>query len=286
MHNIAFIGTGIMGQSMAANLLKAGYALTVYNRTESKAQPLLDAGARWASTPAEAAQSADLVITMVGTPQDVHDTYLGPGRVLDAMPSGSLLVDMTTSSPRLAAELHEKARARGVGALDAPVTGGPMGAAAGTLIIMVGGDAADLERARPVLQAMGQTILHYGAAGNGQRAKLVNQTVGMLNIISAIEGLFFARKAGLDTDQMLNMLQSGLTDSRSLRGAGPLALSGDFTPNFHPKHVVKDLTLAIEEADALGLDLAVLKAARGRWQKLLEQYPEAAAVQEVARLYY
>lgn len=286
MHKIAFIGTGIMGKSMASNLLKAGYPVTVYNRTRSKADTLIEQGAQWADTPAQAAQEADFVISMVGTPQDVRDTYLGEGGVLQAMRSGSILIDMTTSSPRLAAEVHQKAKERGVGALDAPVTGGPAGAENATLIIMVGGDSEHLERAKPVLEAMGQSVLHYGEPGNGQRAKLVNQTVAMLNMLSAIEGLFFARKAGLDTDQILSMLQAGLADSRSLRGAGPLALKGDFQPNFHPAHVVKDLTIAIEESDSLGLDLAMLKAARGRWQKLLEQYPNAAAVQEVARLYF
>lgn len=285
MQKIAFIGTGIMGLSMASNLLKAGYPVTVFTRTRSKAEPLLAQGATWAVTAQAAAQEADVVISMVGVPADVRQIYLGADGALAAMRPGSLLIDMTTSSPRLAAELQAAARERGVGALDAPVTGGPAGAASGKLIIMVGGEAADFERARAVLAAMGETLLHYGAAGNGQRAKLVNQTVGMLNMLSAIEGLFFARKAGLDTDQMLQMLQAGLTDSKSLRGAGPLALKGEFTPNFRPAHVVKDLTLAIEEADALGLDLPMLKAARGRWQALIEQYPDAVAVQEVARLY-
>lgn len=285
MQSIAFLGTGIMGQAMAGNLLKAGFAVTVYNRTRAKADGVVQQGARWADSPAQAARDADVVISVVGGPADVRDLYLGQGQVLDTLRPGALVIDMTTSSPRLAVELHQAAGQRQIGALDAPVTGGPAGASQGTLIIMAGGMADHLERARPVLNAMGSSVLHVGGPGQGQRAKLVNQTVGMLNMLSAIEGLFLARKAGLDTEQILAMLQAGLTDSRSLRGAAPLALKGDFTPNFHPVHVVKDLTLAIEEADALGLDLPMLKAARARWQALLARHPEAAAVHEVARLY-
>lgn len=283
MAYIAFIGTGMMGKFMAGHLLNGGHALTVHSRTRSKAEPLIGQGALWADSPAAAAVAADVVVTMVGGPSDVERIYFDD--VLGAARPNALLIDMTTSSPRLAQRIHAAAKARGLGALDAPVTGGPQGAEAGKLIIMAGGDAEDLERARPVLALMGETLLHYGAPGNGQRAKLVNQTVGMLNMISAIEGLFFARKAGLDTEQMLQMLQAGLTDSKSLRGIAPRALKGDFAPNFHPAHVVKDLTLAIDEADSLGIDLPVLKAARARWQTLIRQYPDARAVHEVARLY-
>jgi len=281
--NIAFIGTGIMGQRMAANLIKAGHALTLYSRTRHKAEALLAQGARWADSPSAAAQDADCVITMVGTPKDVEQIYFGG--ILDHARPGALLIDMTTSSPKLAERIHAAAKARGVCALDAPVTGGPPGAEAGTLTIMVGGDRADLDRAAPVLSKLGATLSYFGAPGNGQRAKLVNQVVAMQNILGAIEGLFLARKAGLDGDTMLHTLQNGMADSKSLRNSAAKAIKDDFAPNFNPAHVVKDLSLAIEEADALGLDLPGLKNARARWQELIERFPNARAVQEVARLY-
>ena len=174
---------------------------------------------------------------------------------------------------------------RGACALDAPVTGGPPGAEAGTLTIMVGGDRAEFDRAAPVLSKLGTTLSYFGAPGNGQRAKLVNQVVAMQNIIGAIEGLFLARKAGLDGDTMLHTLQNGMADSKSLRNSAAKAIKDDFAPNFNPAHVVKDLSLAIEEADSLGLDLPGLKNARARWQELIERFPNARAVQEIARLY-
>lgn len=281
--NIAFIGTGLMGKAMAANLMKAGHALSVHSRTRQKAEALLAHGAHWAESPAAAAAAADCLITMVGGPQDVEQIYFGG--VLDRAKTGALLVDMSTSSPKLAERIHAAAKTRGLAALDAPVTGGPQGAKSGSLVIMVGGDPIDFERARPVLSAMGSTLLYFGSPGCGQRAKLVNQVVVMQNILSAVEGLFLARKVGLDAEAVLQMLQNGMADSKSLRGSAARALRGDFAPNFNPQHVVKDLTLAVEEADALGLDLQGLKNARSRWLELVRRYPDARAVQEVARLY-
>jgi 3-hydroxyisobutyrate dehydrogenase len=281
--NIAFIGTGIMGQRMAANLIKAGHALTVCSRTRQKAETLLAQGATWADSAGAAVKDADCVITMVGTPQDVEQIYFGG--ILDNAKPSALLIDMTTSSPRLAERIHAAAKVRGACALDAPVTGGPPGAETGTLTIMVGGDRADFDRAVPILSKLGTTLAYFNAPGNGQRAKLVNQVVAMQNIIGAIEGLFLARKAGLDGDTMLHTLQNGMADSKSLRNSAAKAIKEDFAPNFNPAHVVKDLTLAIEEADALGLDLPGLKNARARWQELVRRFPNARAVQEVARLY-
>ena len=283
MARIGFIGTGTMGGHMVANLLKHGHVAAVHSRTKSRAEGLLAQGAVWAESPGDAARGADAVITMVGGPPDVEQIYFGA--LIEAAPSGALLIDMTTSSPRLAERIHAAASARSLHALDAPVTGGPQGAQTGSLIVMVGGDSADFEAARPILSAMGQTLLHYGKPGNGQRAKLANQVVGMENMLSAIEGLFFARKAGLDTDKFLEMLQNGLTDSKSLRGLAPKALKGEYPPNFHPIHVVKDLTLALEEADVLGIDLPGLRNARERWAELVRRFPEARAVHEIARLY-
>jgi len=280
---VAFVGAGMMGRGMASSLMKAGHAVLLHTRTRQKAEPLLAQGARWAASPGEAARDAHCVVTMVGTPQDVEAIYFGG--ILESAQPGALLIDTTTSSPRLAQRIHAAAKAKDLAALDAPVTGGPQGAEKASLTIMVGGEQADFERARPLLAAMGSTLVYMGAAGNGQRAKLVNQALAMQNILAAIEALFLARRAGLDMDATLAMLQSGMADSKSLRGSAVRALKGDFEPNFSPAHVVKDLTLAIEEADSLGLDLPGLKNARSRWQALLERYPNAGAVQEVARLY-
>ena len=283
--NAAFIGTGIMGVRQAANLLAGGFALIAYSRSPEKADPLVAKGARRASSVADASKGADAVITMVGAPADVEEVYFGKGGVLDSAKPGALLIDMTTSSPKLAERIHAAARAKGLRAIDAPVTGGEQGAAEGTLTIMVGGDKADFDAAQPLLSKMGKTIVHFGAAGQGQRAKLVNQVIVAQNVLAAIEGLFFSRKAGLDGELMLATLQTGTADSKALRIQAAKAFRGDFTPGFYPRHLVKDITLAIEEADSLGIDLRGLKTVRARWLDLLYKFPEAKSIQDLARLY-
>jgi 3-hydroxyisobutyrate dehydrogenase len=283
--NAAFIGTGIMGVRQAANVLAGGFSLVAYSRSPEKADPLVAKGARRASTIAEASKGADAVITMVSAPADVEEVYFGKGGVLDSAKPGALLIDMTTSSPKLAERISAAAKAKGLRAIDAPVTGGEQGAAEGTLTIMVGGDKADFEAAQPLLAKMGKTIVHFGASGQGQRAKLVNQVIVAQNVLAAIEGLFFSRKAGLDGEVMLATLQTGTADSKALRIQAAKAFRGDFTPGFYPKHLVKDLTLAMEEADSLGIDLRGLKTVRARWLELLYKFPEAKSIQDLARLY-
>ena len=280
-----FIGTGIMGVRQAANVLAGGFALTAYSRSPEKADPLVAKGARRAASIAEACRDADAIITRVSAPPDVEEVYFGKGGVLESAKSGALLIDMTTSSPKLAERIHAAAQARGLRALDAPVTGGEQGAAEGTLTIMVGGDKADFDAAQPLLAKMGKTIVHFGAAGQGQRAKLVNQVIVAQNVLAAIEGLFFSRKAGLDGELMLATLQTGTADSKALRIQAAKAFRGDFTAGFYPKHLVKDITLAMEEADALGIDLRGLKTVRARWLELLYKFPEAKSIQDLARLY-
>lgn len=283
MQKIAFIGIGIMGVRQAANLMKAGFPLTAFARTAAKAVPLVDKGATLAPSPAEAARDADVVITMVGAPMDVETLYFT--QVLDNAKPGALLIDMTTSSPKLAERIWQAARDKGLRALDAPVTGGEVGAEKGTLTIMVGGDKADFDAAQPVLGAMGTNVVHFGAAGNGQRAKAVNQIIVQQNVLAAMEGLFYSRRAGLDGELVLKTLATGTADSRALRGQGALALRGDFTPGFYPVHALKDLEIAIEESDALGMDLKGLKNMRDRWKELLRRHPEAKSIQDLARLY-
>lgn len=283
--NIAFVGLGMMGLPQAANLIAAGHTLTACSRRKSQAEPLVGKGARYAATIAEAAQGAQAIITMVSAPSDVEEVYFSADGVLARAAPGTLLIDMTTSSPRLAERIHAAAAAKGLRALDAPVTGGVKGAREGTLTILAGGEAADFEAAKPLLEAMGKTIVHFGAAGQGQRAKLVNQIIVTQNVLAAIEGLFFSRKAGLDGETVLATMQTGTADSKALRIQAAMAFRGDFTPGFFPKHVVKDITLAIEESDALGMDLRGLKNVRDRWLEVLYKYPEAQSVQDIARLY-
>jgi len=285
---VAFIGLGMMGEPQAANLMAAGHALTVHARRRARAEALVGKGAQFAATLADAVRGAEAVITMVSAPADVEAVYFGSGQMpglLDSAAPGTLLVDMTTSSPRLAARIHAAALTKGLRALDAPVTGGVKGAREGSLTILAGGDAADFADARPLLDAMGKTIVHFGAAGQGQRAKLVNQIIVTQNVLAAVEGLFFSRKAGLDAETVLATMQTGTADSKALRIQAAMAFRGDFTPGFFPKHVVKDITLAIEESDALGMDLRGLKNVRDRWLELLYKYPEAQSVQDIARLY-
>ena len=283
--NAAFIGTGIMGVRQAANLLAGGFPLSAYSRSPEKADPLVAKGARRASSVADASKGADAIITMVSAPADVEEVYFGKAGVLASAEPGALLIDMTTSSPKLAERIHAAARAKGLRAIDAPVTGGEQGAIEGTLTIMVGGEKADFDAAQLLLRKMGNTIVHFGAAGQGQRAKLVNQVIVAQNVLAAIEGLFFSRKAGLDGELMLATLQTGTADSKALRIQAARAFRGDFTPGFYPRHLVKDITLAMEEADSLGIDLRGLKTVRARWLDLLYKFPEAKSIQDLARLY-
>lgn len=283
--NVTFIGLGLMGQPQAANLMAAGHALVACSRRAAPAEPLVAKGARHEASIAQAVKGADAVITMVSAPADVEQVYFSPEGVLANARPGALLIDMTTSSPRLAERIHAAATAKGLRALDAPVTGGVKGAKDGTLTILAGGEAADFEAARPLLDAMGKTVVHFGAAGQGQRAKLVNQIIVAQNVLAAVEGLFFSRKAGLDGETILATMQTGTADSKALRVQAAMAFRGDFTAGFFPKHLVKDLTLALEESDALGMDLRGLKNVRNRWLEVLYKYPEAQSVQDIARLY-
>ncbi|MDR3322200.1 MAG: NAD(P)-dependent oxidoreductase, partial [Synergistaceae bacterium] len=232
---IGFIGTGVMGRSMAGHLLDAGYEMNVYNRTAEKCEPLVSRGAQLLSGPGEVASRSDVVITIIGFPKDVEDVYLAPGGVVERAAPGSLLIDMTTSSPALAARIYDAARARGVGACDAPVTGGDKGAREATLSIMVGGDAVDFNRALPFLEVMGKNIVHFGPAGSGQYAKLANQVVIAGCMLGVCEGLAFASQAGLDTGKLIGCIENGAAGSWSLSNYGPRILNGDFAPGFFVK---------------------------------------------------
>jgi len=268
---IAWIGTGVMGASMASHLLAAGHRLRVSTRTRSRAQALLDRGARWCSTPADAAEGADLAISIVGLPEDVEAVHLGPRGTLAAQRPPRRIIDMTTSSPALAVRLAEVARARGVGSLDAPVSGGDVGARQATLSIMVGGERIDFDAVKSVLARMGRTIVLQGPAGRGQHAKMVNQILIAGTMMGLCEGLRYAERAGLDAATVLESVSVGAAGSWSLQNLAPRILRGDFAPGFRIDHFLKDLRIALEEANRLGLDLPALALARRLYEVALAQ---------------
>jgi 3-hydroxyisobutyrate dehydrogenase len=259
--DIAWIGTGVMGRSMAGHLLDAGHRLRVHTRTPEKAADLIARGAVWAATPREAAEDADVAISIVGLPDDVEAVHLGPDGILSAERPPAIVVDMTTSSPDLAERIAEVAARRGVAALDAPVSGGDVGARNATLSIMVGGDSSAFERVRPLFEAMGRTIVLQGPAGAGQRTKIVNQTLVAASMIGAVEAMRFAVRSGLDPRRVLESVASGAAGSWTLSNLVPRMLDGDTAPGFFIEHFVKDLGIAVGEARGLGLDLEGLELA-------------------------
>jgi 3-hydroxyisobutyrate dehydrogenase len=265
---IGWIGTGVMGASMAGHLLDAGHRVTVHTRTRARADALVSRGATWAGSPAAAADGADLVGIMVGVPADVAAVALGDEGAIAHLGAGALLIDFTTSDPALAVELAAAGALRQVGVLDAPVSGGDVGARAGTLSIMVGGDPAVFERARPMLGTMGGTIVWQGPAGSGQHTKLVNQILIAGTMMGLCEALIYARAAGLDAATVLESVGGGAAASWSLANLAPRILADDLAPGFFVDHFVKDLGLALDHAARMQLDLPTLALARELYASL------------------
>ncbi|BBO00244.1 NAD(P)-dependent oxidoreductase [Sporolactobacillus terrae] len=282
---IGFIGTGVMGKGMIRNLMKAGFALHVYNRTKSKADDLIAEGAVWKASPAEAAEGADIVITMVGYPKDVASVYFDNGIIAHAK-AGAYLIDMTTSSPQLAEKIYRVAAPKGLHALDAPVSGGDVGAKNGTLSIMVGGDAHDAEAMTPVFQAMGQKIVYQGKAGSGQHTKMANQIAIASNMIGVAEALAYAKHAGLDTDKVMESIETGAAGSWSLSNLGPRMLKGDFEPGFYIKHLIKDERIALESTQAMGMDAPGLALSKEIYEALADQGEENSGTQAIYKNYW
>jgi len=260
-----------MGSSMCGHLLEAGHPVTVYSRTKSRADDLVARGAVWADTPAEAAASAQVVFTMVGFPSDVREVVLGEHGTLAGARAGSILVDMTTSEPTLAQEIRAAALERGLESIDAPVSGGDVGARNATLSIMVGGDPAAVERVRPLLEIMGKTIVHQGDAGAGQHAKMVNQVLIATLMIGVCEALLYAYKAGLDLETVLEAVSGGAAGSWSLTNYAPRMLKGDFEPGFYVEHFIKDMEIALGEARRMNLALPGLALAHELYLALRAQ---------------
>jgi 3-hydroxyisobutyrate dehydrogenase len=260
--HVGWIGLGVMGAPMAGHLLRAGHRVTVHTRTKVRAAGLLEQGAAWADDAAAAADDADVVFSIVGLPDDVAETHLGPRGTLAAARPPRLIVDMTTSRPRLAVEIEAAARARGVGSVDAPVSGGDVGARNATLSIMVGGADEHVDAVRPLLARLGDRIVHHGPAGTGQHAKMVNQILIAANMVGVCEGMLYAATVGLDPEKVIESVGSGAAGSWSINTLGPRMIRRDFEPGFLVEHFVKDLSIAVEEADRMGLTLPGLALAR------------------------
>lgn len=282
---IGFIGTGVMGQSMARHLLAAGHPLCVHNRTKEKAQSLLDKGAIWQNTAGDAAAQADFVITIVGFPQDVESVYLGKNGILECAKPGTIAIDMTTSSPDLAVQIHQQAQSKGVAALDAPVSGGDIGAREARLSIMVGGDADAFEKAKPIFEILGKNIALQGGAGAGQHAKMCNQIAIASGMTAICEALAYAKNSGLNPRTVLKSIESGAAGSWALSNLAPRILQEDFAPGFFIKHFLKDMRIAVESAETMGLNLPGLKLAKQLYEKLTASGGENDGTQALFKLY-
>lgn len=258
---IGWIGTGVMGTSMCSHLIEKGFSATVYNRTQDKAKRLLDQGAQWAAGPREVAQASDVVFSIVGFPADVRQVILGENGALAGCQSGNVLVDMTTSDPSLAIEIAEAAAAKGVYSVDAPVSGGDVGAREARLSIMIGGENEVVGALQPCWEAMGKTIVHQGGPGAGQHTKMVNQTLIATGMIGVCEALLYAHMAGLDLPRVMESVASGAAGSWSLSNLGPRIIDGNFDPGFFVEHFIKDMGIALAEAKKMRLSLPGLALA-------------------------
>ncbi|MFJ8244172.1 NAD(P)-dependent oxidoreductase [Peribacillus asahii] len=282
---IGFIGTGVMGKSMAHHLLKAGYKLYVYTRTKEKAEELLIQGAKWADTPKELAQHANVIITMIGYPKDVEDIYLGEqGLIVNGKP-GTYMIDMTTSTPSLAERIASEAKKKGMAALDAPVSGGDIGARDAKLAIMVGGKEEDFKMVQPILEVMGNNVVYQGKAGSGQHTKMCNQITIASTMIGVTEAIVYAKKAGLDPERVLQSISTGAASSWSLTNLVPRMVKEDFEPGFYIKHFIKDMTIALEEADKMGMDTPGLALSKSLYVQLAEAGEENSGTQALYKYY-
>lgn len=280
-----FIGLGIMGAQMASHVLAGGHELHVFNRSRSKSKALEARGAVWHDTPGEIALSCDVVITMVGFPQDVEAIYLGSAGLVEQARPGTVLIDMTTSSPSLARRIAEAGAAKGVEVIDAPVSGGDVGARNAKLSIMVGGETKAVEHVRPLLARMGDNIVHQGEAGAGQHTKMANQIAIASTMMAVCESLAYAARAGLDPRRVLNSIGTGAAASFILANLGPRMLDGDFAPGFFVRHFIKDMRIAIAEAERMRLDLPGLVQAKRLYDRLAASGHADDGTQALFRLY-
>lgn len=282
---IGFIGTGVMGSSMAGHILKAGFKVLVYNRTREKAEELVKKGAVWKGTPAEVAGESNIIITIVGFPKDVEEIYLGEQGIIAHAGAGTYLIDMTTSTPLLAKKIYEEAKKREMSSLDAPVSGGDIGAREAQLAIMVGGDKTAFEEVNPLFEIMGKKIALMGRAGSGQYTKMCNQIAIASTMVGICECIAYAKKAGLEPEQMIKTIETGAAGSWSLSNYGPRMIAGDFTPGFFVKHFIKDMKIALESAKEMGLSTPGLELAKSMYEELALKGEENSGTHSLLKLY-
>lgn len=282
---VGFAGLGVMGHSMAGHILEGGFPVFVYNRSKGKALDLMDRGARWKDDPAALAEACDVVITMVGYPADVEEVYFGERGLFKGVGPGAVLIDMTTSSPDLAIRIAAEGAKKGVSVLDAPVSGGDKGAREATLSIMVGGDEDIFCAMEPLFALMGKNIVHQGGPGSGQHTKMANQIALASNMMGACEALAYGQKAGLDPQKMLSSISGGAAGSWALTNLAPRILAGDFAPGFFVKHFLKDMKIALEEADRAGLEIPGLKGAFAQYSRTAAMGLEDDGTQALYKVY-
>jgi len=282
---VGFIGLGVMGHSMAGHVLRGGFDVLVYNRSKQKTLDLLTQGAVWKDDIFSLAEKSDIVITMVGYPKDVEEVYLGERGIVAAARPGAVLIDMTTSSPKLAERIASAAAAKGLFSLDAPVSGGDKGAREATLSIMVGGEETVFEDMLPLFQLMGKNIVLQGGPGSGQHTKMANQIAIASNMMGVCEALAYAKKSGLDTERVLSSISGGAAGSWSLSNLAPRILAGNFAPGFFVKHFIKDMKIALEEAERMGMDAPGLKQAFALYEELAAKGCENDGTQALFKLY-
>lgn len=272
---IGFIGAGVMGQGMIRNLMKKGFLVNLNTRTKVKATQLITEGARWYDSKARLAEDSDIIITMIGSPQDVKESYFGKDGIMEHAHPETILIDMTTSSPKLAREIYDKAKEKQLFALDAPVSGGDIGARDGKLAIMVGGDEAVFNQALPLFKAMGENIQYQGTAGFGQHTKLINQITIAPAMLGLAEALVYAEKSGGQIETILKSISTGAAGSWSLTNYAPRIIKGDFAPGFAIKHFIKDMNIAIDSAKELGMNPVSLILARDMYESISQTESES-----------
>ncbi len=282
---IGFIGIGVMGKSMVAHLMEAGYETHLYTRTKATAESLLAKGAIWQETPGGVAAAADVTITIVGYPQDVEEVYLSEDGILASCSPGNILIDMTTSSPKLAETIYNAAKEKGAASLDAPVSGGDTGAKNGTLSIMVGGDKAAFDTVAPIFELMGKNVVYQGVSGNGQHCKMANQIAIASTMMGVCESIRYAEKAGLDPATVLESIESGAAGSWSLSNLAPRMIKDDFDPGFYVKHFIKDMGIALESSEDIGLSAKGLALAKSLYDQVAEDGGENLGTQALYKNY-
>lgn len=283
---IGFIGTGVMGSSMVRHLLNADYQVNVYSRTKEKAMPLVEEGAEWYDTAKQVAEESDVILTIVGYPKDVEEVYFGTDGVFEGLANGKIIIDMTTSTPALAEEIAQKAKEISVASLDAPVSGGDLGARNGTLTVMVGGDETAYEKVRPVLETFSGSLQLFGEAGSGQHTKMVNQIMVAGTMTGMTEMLVYAKAAGLDLEKVIETVNGGAAQNWSLGNYGPRILKEDYSPGFFVKHFVKDLGIVLEEAEKMDLNLPSTQKAYDLYKQLENSGHEDDGTQALIKLWW